>query len=246
METTYTNWHDMREKGVFITFEGGDGAGKSTHLFFVAEALRQRGESVVCLREPGGTIIGEQLRNTVLDPGNYVMADECELLIYEAARAQLVSQIIKPALEKGSIVLCDRFADSTVAYQSFGRGIDRSFIDRANRFACQGIWPDRTILLLTGGDAEEGLLRATHDKHADRLEMAGVDFHERVNSGYVHLAADDPSRIRMVVSDAGKAATARKVFAELSGIFPWMADETVCTEGFFNSLELKRDLMGRK
>ena len=110
----------MRENGVFITFEGGDGAGKSTHLFFVAEALRNRGEKVVCLREPGGTIIGEQLRNTVLDPGNYVMSDECELLIYEAARAQLVSQVIRPALETGSIVLCDRFADSTVAYQAFG------------------------------------------------------------------------------------------------------------------------------
>ncbi len=236
----------MLDKGVFITFEGGDGAGKSTHLFFVAEALRQRGENVVCLREPGGTIIGEQLRNTVLDPGNYVMGDECELLIYEAARAQLVSQVIRPALELGHIVLCDRFADSTVAYQSFGRGIDRAFIDRANRFACQDIWPDRTILLLTGGDAEIGLERATHDKHADRLEMAGTDFHERVNRGYLELASEDPARIRTVVSDEGKAITAHKVFAELSDLFPWMADPGVCTDGFFEVLEMKRDLMGRK
>lgn len=236
----------MRDKGVFITFEGGDGAGKSTHLFFVAEALRSRGEQVVCLREPGGTIIGEQLRNTVLDPGNYIMSSECELLIYEAARAQLVTQVIKPALEAGSIVLCDRFADSTVAYQSFGRGIDRAFIDRANRFACQSVWPDRTILMLTGGDAELGLQRATHDKHADRVEMAGVDFHERVNGGYLRIAAEDPERVRMVISDEGKAATARKVFAELSDLFPWMGDQTVCTDGFFASLAMKRDLMGRK
>ena len=236
----------MRDTGVFITFEGGDGAGKSTHLFFVAEALRNRGEKVVCLREPGGTIIGEQLRNTVLDPGNYVMSDECELLIYEAARAQLVSQVVKPALDTGSIVLCDRFADSTVAYQAYGRGIDRSFIDRANHFACKDIWPDRTILLMTGGDAEFGLERATHDKHADRLEMAGVDFHERVNLGYLELAGEDPGRIRKVVSDEGKAATARKVFAELSDLFPWMADPGVCTDTFFETLEMKRDLMGRK
>ena len=232
-------------KGAFITFEGGDGAGKSTHLYFVAEALRERGCDVVCLREPGGTIIGEQLRNTVLDPGNYVMSDECELLIYEAARAQLVAQVIRPSLEFGSIVLCDRFADSTVAYQSFGRGLERAFIDAANEFACQGIWPDRTILMMTGGDAELGLDRATHDKHADRLEMAGVAFHERVNAGYLRLAAEDPQRIRMVVSDEGKAATARKVFAQLADLFPWMADETACTESFFQGLVLKRELMGR-
>ena len=236
----------MRDKGVFITFEGGDGAGKSTHLFFVAEALRNRGEKVVCLREPGGTIIGEQLRNTVLDPGNYVMSDECELLIYEAARAQLVSQVIRPALETGSIVLCDRFSDSTVAYQAYGRGIDRDFIDQANHFACNEIWPDRTILLQTGGDAEIGLERATHDKHADRVEMAGVDFHERVNQGYLKLAEEDPERIRVVVSDEGKAQTARKVFAELSDLFPWMGDPRICTDSFFEVLEMKRDLMGRK
>ena len=236
----------MRENGVFITFEGGDGAGKSTHLFFVAEALRNRGEKVVCLREPGGTIIGEQLRNTVLDPGNYVMSDECELLIYEAARAQLVSQVIRPALETGSIVLCDRFSDSTVAYQAYGRGIDRDFIDQANHFACNEIWPDRTILLQTGGDAEIGLERATHDKHADRVEMAGVDFHERVNQGYLKLAEEDPERIRVIVSDEGKAQTARKVFAELSDLFPWMGDPRICTDSFFEVLEMKRDLMGRK
>lgn len=234
------------QRGVFITFEGGDGAGKSTHLHYVAEALRARGHNVVCLREPGGTIIGEQLRGTVLDPGNYVMADECELLIYEAARAQLVSQVIKPALRAGSIVLCDRFADSTVAYQSYGRGIDREFVDQANHFACSGIWPDRTVLMQTGGDAELGLERATHHKHADRLEMAGVDFHERVNIGYLELAEAEPERIRCVVSDVEKAATARRVFLALSDLFPWMADETVCTDEFFQDLVQKRDLMGRK
>ena len=229
-----------RDGGVFISFEGGDGAGKSTHLHFVAEALRRRGEEVVCLREPGGTIIGEQLRSVVLDPGNYLMQDECELLVYEAARAQLVFQIIRPALERGAIVLCDRFVDSTVAYQAYGRGLDRAFVNRANEFSCQGVQPDRTILMVTGGDTEFGLERATHNKHADRLEMAGIDFHERVNEGYLALAEAHPERIRVVVSNESKAATARKVFKELADLFPFMGDDQVCTDEYIQSLVAKR------
>ena len=232
-------------RGTFISFEGGDGAGKSTHLQLVAEALRSRGHEVVCLREPGGTIIGEQLRQTVLDPGNYIMTDACELLIYEAARAQLVAQVIRPALERGCTVLCDRFADSTIAYQSFGRGIDREFVERANEFACQGVRPDRTILMLTGGDAEEGIMRATHHKHADRLEMAGMEFHERVNAAFLELSREDPDRIRVVVSDDTKPRTAAKVFAALSDLFEWMADPRVCTEEFFEMLVLRRETLGR-
>ena len=239
------NMRGHARRGVFVSFEGGDGAGKSTHLQFVAEALRARGEEVVCLREPGGTIIGEQLRSTVLDPGNYIMTDECELLIYEAARAQLVSQVIRPALERSCVVLCDRFVDSTIAYQGYGRGIDRSFIDTANAFACQGISPDRTILMMTGGDAEVGLDRATQHKHADRLEMAGTDFHERVNRAFCKLAETQPERVRLVVSDEAKAATARKVFLELSDLFPWMGDESVCTPEFFEALVVARETMGR-
>ena len=235
--------HDLQ--GTFISFEGGDGAGKSTHLQLVAEALRLRGEEVVCLREPGGTIIGEQLRQMVLDPGNYIMTDACELLIYEAARAQLVAQVILPALRRGAIVLTDRFADSTIAYQAYGRGIDREFIDRANAFACQGVWPDRTILMMTGGDAEVGIDRATQHKHADRLEMAGNDFHERVNAAFVKLAQVDPERVRLVVSDDTKAATARKVFTELGDLFPWMVDDAICTDEFFEELVRRRDTMGR-
>ena len=233
------------KEGLFITFEGGDGAGKSTHLQLVATALRDRGEEVVCLREPGGTIIGEQLRQVVLDPGNYVMTDECELLVYEAARAQLVSQVIKPALARGATVLCDRFADSTVAYQSFGRGIERAFVDQASAFACQGVLPDRTILMMTGGDAEVGLDRATQHKHADRLEMAGSEFHERVNAGFLRLAQENGDRIRLVVSDGSKESTARKVFSELSDLFGWMSNESVCTDAYFEALVEKRDTVRR-
>ena len=235
----------MAEHGLLITFEGGDGAGKSTHLQLVAEALRMRGQEVVCPREPGGTIIGEQLRGVVLDPGNYVMTDECELLVYEAARAQLVTQVIKPALARGAVVLCDRFADSTVAYQSFGRGLERAFVDRANEFACQGVAPHRTILMVTGGDAQVGLDRATQHKHADRLEMAGDDFHERVNAGYLQLAAESPERIRIVRSGGPKTETIQRVFEELSDIFSWMADSDVCDEAFFAALVEKRELLKR-
>ena len=232
------------ETGIFITFEGGDGAGKTTHLRFLAEALRARGTEVVCLREPGGTIIGERLRNVVLDPGNDVMTSECELLIYEAARAQIVGQVIRPALERGAVVLCDRYTDSTIAYQSFGRGMDRGFIDRANEFACQGIYPQRTILMLTGGSVEEGLERASHRAGADRIELAGTAFHERVNAGYLKLAQENPDRIRIVVSDQEKPETARRIFAELADLFDWMADETVCTPDFFARALVKPDEMG--
>lgn len=236
----------MADKGLFITFEGGDGAGKTTHLQLVAMALREQGHRVVCLREPGGTVIGEQLRSIVLDPGNYIMTDPCELLVYEAARAQLVEQEIRPALEAGAIVLCDRFNDSTIAYQSYGRGIERDFVERANAFSCQGTVPDRTILMMTGGDAEMGLDRATQHKHADRLEMAGNDFHERVNGGFMALAQEDPQRIRLVVSDGAKEDTLRKVFAELSDLFSWMSDEGVVDEDYYKRLVSQRDLMERR
>lgn len=227
-------------QGLFITFEGDDGAGKSTHLFVVAEALRQRGFDVVCLREPGGTAIGEQLRAVVLDSANGAMADACELLIYEAARAQLVAQVIAPALERGAVVLCDRFADSTVAYQSFGRGCSRAFIDQANAFACQGVRPDRTILLCAGDDAQASLRRAGRHQGPDRMEAAGIDFHQRVFQGFQALAQEDPDRFRVVRSAGNKLATARHVFDALSDYFPWMGDRDLCTNAYFKELLSRR------
>ena len=121
-----------QRRGVFVSFEGGEGAGKTTHIRFLAETLEARGFEVVRLREPGGA----------------AMCDACELLVYEAARAQIVEEVIKPALERGAVVLCDRFFDSTTAYQAYGRGLDADFVRRANQFACQGVVPDRTILLV--------------------------------------------------------------------------------------------------
>ena len=225
-------------RGIFITFEGGEGAGKSTHIRFLAEALRARGREVVCLREPGGTDIGEQLRAVVLDPANDAMADEAELLIYEAARAQIVAQVIAPALERGAVVLCDRFTDSTVAYQACGRGLSRAFVDQANAFACQGVRPDRTILMVTGGSAKTGLVRATHRSGADRLEQAGEEFHDRVNAAFLKIADAEPDRVRVVVSADRKSVTAASVFSQLADLFPWMAE--VDAPAFFAGLDVRR------
>ena len=210
------------KKGVFITFEGGDGAGKSTHIAFLARCLKERGCEVLCLREPGGTAIGEALRKLVLDPAHGEMASETELLIYEAARAQIVAQVIAPALERGAVVLCDRFYDSTVAYQAYGRGLSREFVDRANAFACQGVAPDRTILMATNS-AAESLARAT-EVGADRLELAGVDFHSRVNKAFVDIAQEEPQRVRTVHFQDKKEDTAKLVFSQLNDLFPWMKE----------------------
>lgn len=227
--------------GVFITFEGGDGAGKSTHIRFLATALTAHGCEVLCLREPGGTDVGEKMRKVVLDPNNTSLSYEAELLVYEAARAQLVSEVIAPALERGAVVLCDRFTDSTVAYQGYGRGLDLSFVQAANNFACKGIQPDRTILMVTGTTVSDSLSRATHRSGADRMERAGVDFHERVNEAFAKLANEDPNRIRVVCSASKKSQTARDVFSQLADIFPWIEGECLASNNFFEQLDVARE-----
>lgn len=223
--------------GVFITFEGGEGVGKSTHISFLAEVLEEQGYTVLCLREPGGTHIGEQLRQLVLDPKNDDMADETELLIYEAARAQIVSQVIKPALEQGTVVLCDRFFDSTLAYQAYGRELSLDFVNQVNMFACQGIVPDKTILMMCGEDVRLGLKRATQHKGADRLESAGEAFHERVHEGFMRIALDCPQRIYVVESDQQKSQTAAAIFAGLSELFPWMSNQAIVNHDVFARIE---------
>lgn len=206
-------------RGVFVTFEGGDGVGKSTHIRYVANELRRAGREVVCLREPGGTGIGESLRAMVLDPDNGEISSEAELLMYEAARAQLVREVIRPALERGAVVLCDRFADSTIAYQAYGRGLPLDFVRRANAFATGGIVPDRTILLVLG-NTRKSLARATGAGAGDRMEQAGEVFHSRVNRAFLKLAKRDPKRIRIVRSSSSRKATAAAVAAELADILP--------------------------
>ena len=224
--------------GIFISFEGGEGVGKSTHIRFLAKTLENRGYEVLSLREPGGTNIGERLRDIVLNNAHTEIANEAELLIYEAARAQIVSEVIVPALNRGVVVLCDRFCDSTLAYQGYGRGLSQDFIRQVNEFACQGIYPNRTILLTCGEDARIGLERATHDTAADRVESAGEDFHTRVNEGFRAIAQTDPCRIRVVISDNQKSQTSKTIFSELSDIFPWMI-ELISNSEYFAELDIK-------
>lgn len=231
-----TQEKDQVGPGIFITFEGGEGAGKTTHIMFLASCLEALGYEVLTLREPGGTSIGEGLRDIVLDPENAAMADRTELLIYEAARAQIVKEVIIPALARGAVVLLDRFYDSTIAYQVYGRGLPEKFVRQANIFACQGVHPCRTILLTTESSPEEGLERATHHSGADRLEQAGVEFHARVNAGFQHLAAENTERIRVVSSASPKHETARKIFFELKDIFGWGEDSFVWAPDFFDAI----------
>ena len=165
--------------GIFITLEGGDGAGKTTHLVRLADKLREMGKEVVIVREPGGTNIGEQIRKVLLDNKNEEMTARTELFLYEAARSQIVAEVIKPALSEGKVVLCDRFFDSTVAYQGYGRGLDVEEIKKANLFTTDGLVPDRTVIIFTD-TVENSIYRATKNDGADRIEAEGEAFQKKV------------------------------------------------------------------
>ena len=206
--------------GVFITFEGGDGTGKSTQLGALDLALSQFGYETLRVREPGGTRIGEAIREMLLAPDSNMNA-RSELLLYEAARSQITSDVIVPAMREGKVVLCDRFSDSTVAYQGYGRGIDVDLIVRLNEFATGGLMPDRTILLDL--DTQSALERATNEG-ADRLELEGDEFHERVHRGFLELARHD-DRIRVVRTSPHRAQTAFAIYHELSDLFPEVGED---------------------
>jgi dTMP kinase len=189
--------------GLFVTFEGGEGSGKTTQLKALLTHLRSLHADAVQTRDPGGTTIGNQVRELLLNAENVQMSALEELLLYEASRAQLVQEVIRPALTGRCIVLCDRFTDSTVAYQGYGRGLDLDLIERLNAVASDGLRPDLTFLLDL--DPEVGLARvrerrAQPRQGRDRLEDEVLDFHQRVRAGYRALAAREPARI--VVLDA--------------------------------------------
>lgn len=182
-------------RGLFITLEGADGCGKSTQAAILADRIAATGREVVRLREPGGTAVSEKIRALVLDPENSEMAPECELLLFEASRAQLVRQVIEPALARGAVVVCDRFYDSTFAYQAAGRSLAEPIIRAANALGSCGVAPDRTLVL--DMDTDTALSRATRDG-ADRMEAEGVAFQRRVREGYLRLVAEEPHRVRRV------------------------------------------------
>ncbi len=187
---------------MFITFEGPDGAGKSTHIRAVKEFLEERGRKVVLTREPGGTTLAEQIRELLLVKSAEAMDDKTELLLYLAARAQHVSQKILPAIEAGCDVICDRFSDSSVAYQGYGRGINLGLLKQMNDWACQGLVPDYTfVMLLKPADA---LARLKKDgRELDRMELEDIAFKERVYNGFLACAEARPGRV--VTLDASDA-----------------------------------------
>lgn len=180
-------------KDLLITMEGPDGAGKSTQIVLLKEYLEGKGYRVLVTREPGGNSISEAIRGIILNKEYTQMSYMTELLLYAAARAQLVSEVMKPALAKGMIVICDRFVDSSVVYQGIARGLGIDTAYKVNEYALQGISPMLTIHMDL--DAEEGLRRKKNQAELDRMEAAGLEFHKKVAEGYRTLAAQNAERI---------------------------------------------------
>lgn len=200
-------------KGHFITVEGIDGVGKSTQAALIEAVLDSAGYDVLRLREPGGVKISEQIRAILLDPANAEMGDVCELLLYEAARAQLVHQVIRPALAAGKTVVCDRFYDSTTAYQAFADGLDRNMVSQANELAVDGCRPDLTLVFDL--PVEDALRRRSGREAEDRLELKGLEFQERVAAGFRAVAVDEPDRVKLIDAGGSIAEVFSGVAAEL-------------------------------
>jgi len=184
-------------KGKFFVFEGIDGSGKTTQLKLLGESLAARGYPVLYTREPGGTRVGELIRELLLNPQYSELFPRAEALLYAAARAQHVAQVILPALEEGQLVLCDRFLDSSLAYQGFGRGMEVRLLEQINEPATAGLVPD--LVLLLDFCSETGMDRINRSgRGVDRIEREAQEFHRKVRSGYLALAGRDPSRYRVV------------------------------------------------
>jgi len=186
--------------GKFITFEGSEGSGKSTQASLVHDYLKKKKVPVLLLREPGGVKISEAIRSLLLDVKNEKMTKECETLLYMASRAQLVEEVLIPSLKAGTVVLCDRFLDSTIAYQGYGNGVDLETIKKIGTFATQGVIP--VLTLLFDIDPAKGLSRTNAVK--DRIELRPVEYHRKVREGYLALVKEQPKRIKVIKVDQGK------------------------------------------
>ncbi|CAM2999130.1 thymidylate kinase [Ectopseudomonas mendocina] len=200
--------------GLFITLEGPEGAGKSTNREYLAERLREQGVDVLLTREPGGTPLAERIRELLLDPSDEPMAADTELLLVFAARAQHLQQVIRPALAKGSVVLCDRFTDATYAYQGGGRGLSIERIAQLEQFVQAELRPDLTLIFDL--PVEVGLARAAARGRLDRFEQEGRGFFEAVRQAYLQRAAQAPQRYRVL--DAGQ--TLAQVQADIDALLP--------------------------
>ncbi|MCX5700063.1 MAG: dTMP kinase [Candidatus Omnitrophica bacterium] len=193
----------IKAKGKFITFEGSEGCGKSTQSRLLYEYLKDKNKDAIYLREPGATKISEKIRDILLDAKNQAIVPQTEMLLYMAARAQIVGEIIEPALEEGTIVICDRFLDSTLAYQGYGVGIDIPLIREVGKFVTRRLSPDLTIFLDL--PVKKGLKH--REDIQDRIEMRSLEYHERVRKGYLALARQEPNRIKIVKVEEDKHVT---------------------------------------
>lgn len=203
----------MRQ-GLFITFEGTDGAGKTTQIKLLRDYLSAQGQEVLLTREPGGTPLGEKLRQIILDKANSEMDNMTEALLYAASRAQHVAQLIRPALDEGRIVICDRFVDSSIAYQGYGRELG-GCVEEINAIAAAGVKPDLTFLLKL--PPKEGKSRIV-EAEMDRLEQEKLDFYEKVSHGYDELASREPDRIVVINASDSIEAIAAKIRSHIDGL----------------------------
>jgi dTMP kinase len=199
-------------RGRLITLEGIDGTGKTTQIASLAAAIRRHGIDALELREPGGTTIGEAIRQILLDNRHTGMCQESELLLFTAARSQLVREVILPALNAGTWVICDRFLDSSLAYQGYGRGLDLEIIDRINGFAVDGCRPDKTILLDLQPEAAVIRLGGRQGK-ADRLDIESLAFMKRVRDGYLAAAAREPGRFAIIDAAQPEKVIAQQIYS---------------------------------
>ena len=200
-------------KGKFITFEGCEGVGKSRQIRLVEEYLQKNNIDYYLTREPGGTPVSEQIRSVILDGKNVDMTDECEALLYASARVQLLKEVVGPKLEAGQMVLCDRYIDSSLAYQGYARGLGVEFVEKINDYAIANFMPDVTVFLDLS--PEQAFLRKGGVDKGDRVELSGMEFHKKVYEGYKSLAQKYPERFVVIDASGEKEQTHAKVINAL-------------------------------
>jgi len=209
--------------GWFITFEGVEGSGKTTQIRLAGEFLREKGLPVIMTQEPGGTPLGERIREILLNQVGFDISGEAEVFLFAAARAQHTDAVIRPALDKGQVILCDRFSDATIAYQAYGRGLPLEAVREICRFASRGLSPRLTLLFDL--PAEKGLERAfrriagrKEGSREDRFEREHPDFHRRIREGYLAIAREEPGRVKIIDASRDIESTRREVRAILSSL----------------------------